>query len=101
MQFSGSLAIFAILPALVAAAEPTNYPNTTIVCSNDARNSCPESADGKRRCLVIGNNLCATTCQDGPKCPEGCKTQGFVYGYCTNGDYECICSNYDASVSPN
>lgn len=49
MQFS--VAIFALLSALVAAVD--DIPSTSTVCESGLLNSCAKSVDGKSRCLVL------------------------------------------------
>ncbi|EHA57861.1 hypothetical protein MGG_16415 [Pyricularia oryzae 70-15] len=98
MQFS--VAIFALLSALVAAVD--DIPSTSTVCESGLLNSCAKSVDGKSRCLVLGGiPLCATKCQDSEWCPDSCKKKQFADGFCTNGDNPCICTNSDPSVAPN
>ncbi|QBZ61761.1 hypothetical protein PoMZ_08718, partial [Pyricularia oryzae] len=89
MQFS--LALFAILPALVAAvgkgtAAKTKLPISNSLCASTTPVNCPASTDQKSRCLIIdGGAACATLCPVGSTCPNDCKAQHSSNGFCTNG----------------
>ncbi|KAF4303875.1 biotrophy-associated secreted protein 3 [Botryosphaeria dothidea] len=92
MKFA--FAVLSLLPAVALAS----IPSSSTQCSDDLRLSCPPSSDGVRRCLVdenTGASLCVTDCSETNCCTPGCLYQGWSNGFCTNGDYPCLCSNVD------
>ncbi|GME43572.1 putative biotrophy-associated secreted protein 3 protein [Neofusicoccum parvum] len=94
MQFS---VVFLGLFAALAAAQ---IPSADSQCSEDARLSCAASTDGVRRCLVKdGSALCVVDCNTSDSCTPGCTSQGFSNGFCTTGNYPCLCSNADPGFS--
>ncbi|KAK1993978.1 hypothetical protein LX36DRAFT_585246 [Colletotrichum falcatum] len=88
---------FVLLPVLATAQTPSSIPPPLPV-SNDSQCyfalfNCPKGPDGYGRCLVLNNQaLCVTVCPSDSTCPTQCKSQGQPYGYCTDGDFPCICS---------
>ncbi|KAI7911335.1 hypothetical protein M0657_010576 [Pyricularia oryzae] len=90
MQFS--LALYIILPTLVAAVDPPAtaggslqiLPTSNVLCPIGIK--CAASSDGTHRCLGLnGRAICATTCPTTSDCPARCKKQTLVNGFCTNG----------------
>ncbi|EKG18082.1 biotrophy-associated secreted protein 3 [Macrophomina phaseolina MS6] len=92
MKFA--VAVLSLLPAIVLAG----IPGSDRQCSNELRLTCPPSSDGVRRCLKDPNGeaaLCVTDCPETSCCTPGCLYQGWSNGFCSNGDYSCLCSNVD------
>ncbi|KAK2043954.1 hypothetical protein LZ31DRAFT_554778 [Colletotrichum somersetense] len=79
--------LYALLPVLATAATPvSNEP-----CFDSQLNSCPVSADGKRRCVSLnGDSICVTSCQS---CATQCKQENQPNGFCSDGANPCICSD--------
>ncbi|TLD29228.1 hypothetical protein PspLS_04044 [Pyricularia sp. CBS 133598] len=94
MQFSTvSVAIFAILPALVAG-KPAGEPKPLLpveenLCPEVQRLKCPKSTDELHRCLQVdGASLCAIDCGSQTTCRTQCQIQLndiTANGFCTTG----------------
>ncbi|KAI6476748.1 hypothetical protein MCOR17_000915 [Pyricularia oryzae] len=105
MQFS--LALYIILPTLVAAVDPPATPGGSLQILPTSNVLCPigikcaASSDGTHRCLGLnGRAICATTCPTTSDCPARCKKQTLVNGFCTNGANPCICTITDGIIIP-
>ncbi|KAK1973329.1 hypothetical protein LZ30DRAFT_611176 [Colletotrichum cereale] len=91
MQFADF--VIAVLSTLAAAQTTAQLPFTNELCDT-LRSGCAASNDNIQRCLLINaGSLCTFNCVGNTTCPTQCQQQGHKFGFCTNGDIPCICSD--------
>ncbi|KAH8598186.1 hypothetical protein B0O99DRAFT_56223 [Bisporella sp. PMI_857] len=90
-----------IAPSPTSTSTPANVVNSNTLCEAANLNICDASSDGVQRCLALGSpgeDICVATCDAASACPASCTAAGFTFGFCSNGNNPCICSNLAAST---